>query len=187
MKCHVSWDFTLQYLVLVKCRVGGMYHSKFEPHIRKHIENIFSKFLKSFAIAQFAWKWPLQKFDFTPDFWLLFYLVKFAKKSARKNCITFERLIGLRWFLFWNHLIFQEKFDSALENGVNWTETCRGIFLWSYIIFSRGYLTFKYCNSKFLWQNTYSLKILAILKKSVSTRKRLSIYGQKYAMLENQS
>ena len=164
-----------------------MYDEKFEPHIRKHIKNIFSKFLKSFAIAQFAWKWPLQKFDFTPDFRLLFYLVKFAKKSARKNCITFERLIGLRWFFFWNRLIFQEKFDSLRKNGVIWTETFRGIFLWSFIILSGPLLTFKWCNSKSLWQNTYTPIILAILKKSASTRKRLSSYGQKYTMLENQS
>ena len=36
------------------------------------------------------------KFDFTPDFRLFFTFANFAKRSRRKNCITFEPLIGLR-------------------------------------------------------------------------------------------
>ena len=76
VKWPVYREFTLQYLVLVKCREGGMYHS-----IEPHIKNIFSKFWKFFAIAHSI----RVKMTFTnPWFYIwfstVFYLMNFAKR-----------------------------------------------------------------------------------------------------------
>ena len=148
---------------------------------------IFFEILEKFRNCSIRVKMTFTKIWFYTWFSAVFYLCEFCEKIETQKLYNFWTVDRIEVIFFWNRLIFQEKFDSLRKNGVIWTETFRGIFLWSYIIFSRKYLTFKLRNSNFLWQNTYSLKILAILKNSASTRKWLSSYRQKYAMLDNRS
>ena len=44
---------------------------------------------------------------------------KYEYKPERKNGITFEPVVRLRWIFFWNRLIFQVENDSGPKNGVN--------------------------------------------------------------------
>ena len=65
---------------------GGVYDSKFEPHIRKNIEKYLRNFEKVSQSLNSRENDLFKNLDFTPDFWLFFYLRN--KTSCRQVCET---------------------------------------------------------------------------------------------------